>query len=262
VSNQNTASTFRRVLCSQSINSHITPVNSSAQLVQINSVDTVTTRWATANTTNQSALVAPNSGNFSYFGNGNVVATNATTVRDWGVVSVGAVNPFNVPMDGKLCEVIVVYSSDTTTRQLVEGYLAHKWGLTSNLPNDHPYKTAAPTIGSAGTLTTDWSTINSPIKTTPIKTSNYTASICDRIPCDTAGGSFSITLPVSSSTILIFDSIATTSSNGFGANALTILPNSGDTIMGGSSLVLNVGGTSIQLEKIGTDWKIISKFTL
>lgn len=32
----------------------------------------------------------------------------------------------------------------TNDRQLIEGYLAHKWGLTSSLPNDHPYKNAAP----------------------------------------------------------------------------------------------------------------------
>ena len=27
----------------------------------------------------------------------------------------------------------------------VEGYLAHKWGLTDNLPNNHPYKNKVPT---------------------------------------------------------------------------------------------------------------------
>lgn len=32
----------------------------------------------------------------------------------------------------------------TTDRQKVEGYLAHKWGLTANLPAGHPYKTTAP----------------------------------------------------------------------------------------------------------------------
>jgi hypothetical protein len=31
------------------------------------------------------------------------------------------------------------------TRQRIEGYLAHKWDLTANLPNDHPYKTVGPT---------------------------------------------------------------------------------------------------------------------
>jgi hypothetical protein len=32
----------------------------------------------------------------------------------------------------------------TTDRLIVEGYLAHKWGLTANLPAGHPYKNVAP----------------------------------------------------------------------------------------------------------------------
>ena len=31
-----------------------------------------------------------------------------------------------------------------SNRQTIEGYLAHKWGLSASLPNDHPYKTLAP----------------------------------------------------------------------------------------------------------------------
>ena len=30
-------------------------------------------------------------------------------------------------------------------RQKIKGYIAHKWGLTSNLPANHPYKTGFPT---------------------------------------------------------------------------------------------------------------------
>jgi len=33
----------------------------------------------------------------------------------------------------------------TADRQKIEGYLAHKWGLTANLPSDHPYKLVGPT---------------------------------------------------------------------------------------------------------------------
>ena len=33
---------------------------------------------------------------------------------------------------------------DYVTRNRIEGYLAHKWGLTSNLPASHPYKNTAP----------------------------------------------------------------------------------------------------------------------
>ena len=47
--------------------------------------------------------------------------------------------------NGKMAEIIISnYSWDTSERQQVEGYLAHKWGLTSSLPNDHPYKSTTP----------------------------------------------------------------------------------------------------------------------
>jgi hypothetical protein len=42
-------------------------------------------------------------------------------------------------------EVLVFHTAiDTATRQRVEGYLAHKWGLTANLPADHPYSITPP----------------------------------------------------------------------------------------------------------------------
>jgi hypothetical protein len=42
-------------------------------------------------------------------------------------------------------EVILTTSQlSTSDRQKLEGYLAHKWGVTGNLPADHPYKTAVP----------------------------------------------------------------------------------------------------------------------
>lgn len=41
----------------------------------------------------------------------------------------------------------VITSSELSTadRERMQGYFAHKWGLTENLPGGHPYKTAAPT---------------------------------------------------------------------------------------------------------------------
>lgn len=42
----------------------------------------------------------------------------------------------------KFYELILV--SESTANPKMEGYLAHKWGLTANLPNDHPHKTNAP----------------------------------------------------------------------------------------------------------------------
>jgi hypothetical protein len=46
---------------------------------------------------------------------------------------------------GDLAEVVIFNSVLTTTnREKVEGYLAHKWGIQSTLPANHPYKTTAP----------------------------------------------------------------------------------------------------------------------
>jgi hypothetical protein len=49
--------------------------------------------------------------------------------------------------NGQYDELIVVpsYASLATIEQL-EGYLAHKWGLTGNLPAGHPYKSAPPYV--------------------------------------------------------------------------------------------------------------------
>ena len=46
---------------------------------------------------------------------------------------------------GDMCEVVILNSeASTDTRQRIEGYLAHKWGLTANLPANHPYKVNPP----------------------------------------------------------------------------------------------------------------------
>lgn len=60
----------------------------------------------------------------------------------------GAGTSFSRPLSGYLGEV-VVYSRVLTTseRQIVEGYLAWKWGLSSLLPSTHPFKTYAPHVG-------------------------------------------------------------------------------------------------------------------
>ena len=47
---------------------------------------------------------------------------------------------------GKIAEIIILPTAPSTyERNRIEGYLAHKWGLTANLPNDHPYKLVGPT---------------------------------------------------------------------------------------------------------------------
>ena len=60
-------------------------------------------------------------------------------------------NRANERMGGKMAEFFSVANipgtggTDITDVEKAEGYLAHKWGLTSNLPVSHPYKSVAPT---------------------------------------------------------------------------------------------------------------------
>jgi hypothetical protein len=52
------------------------------------------------------------------------------------------------PFDGKIAEIIMVDSLDPDVRQRIEGYLAWKWGLESELPYEHPYKFEKPSQGT------------------------------------------------------------------------------------------------------------------
>jgi hypothetical protein len=46
---------------------------------------------------------------------------------------------------GYIAEVVICDTVLTSTnREKIEGYLAHKWGLTAYLPSSHPYKSSAP----------------------------------------------------------------------------------------------------------------------
>ena len=59
-------------------------------------------------------------------------------------------NRANERMSGRMAEFFSVASipgtggTDITDFEKAEGYLAHKWGLTSSLPVSHPYKSSAP----------------------------------------------------------------------------------------------------------------------
>lgn len=69
--------------------------------------------------------------------------TNATDVRMMR-------NRSNVKLDGQMAEYFHVAGApgtggtDITDVEKAEGYIAHKWGLESNLPVSHPYKSSAP----------------------------------------------------------------------------------------------------------------------
>lgn len=112
----------------------------------------------TANTSN-TAFPAATSPDF--FMIGTRLNTPGGTISTWqggGAVVVDKNNPADPPdtgttlklnryqktLEGEWGEIVVSSSTDETSRQRMEGYLAHKWGLDAKLPADHPYKSEAP----------------------------------------------------------------------------------------------------------------------
>ena len=91
-------------------------------------------------------------GSYSYNGSTHSVHSNGTSSSETAFTGtyditrmvIGSV-PSNT-LNGMIGEVIVAESSDNSIRQRLEGYLAHKWGLESDLNSDHPYKSSAPLI--------------------------------------------------------------------------------------------------------------------
>jgi autotransporter-associated beta strand protein len=86
-------------------------------------------------------------GSGSLYADGSVVATNSFsgTPQNSGFSLGGTLGGINL-ISGRYGETIVTGSTNlvASDRQLVEGYLAWKWGQTANLNAANPYKTAVP----------------------------------------------------------------------------------------------------------------------
>ncbi|MCH8518941.1 prepilin-type N-terminal cleavage/methylation domain-containing protein [Candidatus Gracilibacteria bacterium] len=88
-----------------------------------------------------------NSGNFLSQG-----ATNSIEGVNWAFNRAGRFNRVNENADWGVGEFIVFDSALSEDAQyMVEGYLAHTWGLTESLPSSHPYKDSPPLISTGGT---------------------------------------------------------------------------------------------------------------
>ena len=91
------------------------------------------------------------SGTCSGFVNGTASTTTGTTntgsISNSDVLDLGAAAVGGQAMTGDIAEIMVGGATlDTNQRQKIEGYLAHKYGLSDNLPSDHPYKSGKPTF--------------------------------------------------------------------------------------------------------------------
>lgn len=88
------------------------------------------------------------SADFKYYINGvQFFTTGTNTVGFSTTPQVGRGRDGANGSDGWLAEVVLVVDDVTsTTRQLVEGYLAYKWALQSLLDAGHPYKSSPPML--------------------------------------------------------------------------------------------------------------------
>lgn len=79
------------------------------------------------------------------------LSPNVTTAQAWDAVDPGlgifnsSVAYSNGPAQCRIAEIVIINTSvSILDRQKLEGYLAHKWGLTASLPANHPYKVNPP----------------------------------------------------------------------------------------------------------------------
>jgi hypothetical protein len=133
----------RRVVASSNLNSLMSGARTS-NCVYVNSADVRSAAWLPVQQLGIGVVLSPSvSGNLQFWGDGTNLTTTSSTARAWGILGLGAVQ-YGETANAIFCELIVTSATDSVTRQLIEGYLAHKWGTTGSLPAGHPYKVSAP----------------------------------------------------------------------------------------------------------------------
>jgi len=105
---------------------------------------------STITTSTKIAEIIYNGTTGTLFGTGNEYATQIRALNTGGNQFLVGANPVSGEFcNGIVAEVLFIGSAvSTDIRQRIEGYLAHKWGLTASLPAGHPYKTSAPIVES------------------------------------------------------------------------------------------------------------------
>ena len=86
--------------------------------------------------------------NYSSFRNGVVKdsqITDTTALPANQLIRIFAGHNDSMNLTGQMAEVICIRTVSVSSRERVEGYLAHKWGISSQLNSSHPYFSSAPT---------------------------------------------------------------------------------------------------------------------
>lgn len=81
--------------------------------------------------------------------NGNLRTNFSSNFNQTGILSnefwLGSSPVTALNYNGIFCEIVITnFALSTADRERLEGYFAHKWGLTANLPDNHPFKFTAP----------------------------------------------------------------------------------------------------------------------
>ena len=123
------------------------------------------TNLTTANTWQLLEAINPDpsqSSTMAVYTNGNLVTSGVSQPGTTTVTAPLFINGRNGTSTNSyasyLAEVVVFNTGlSLSDRQMIEGYLAWKWGLQGNLPNTHPYYSATPSAGTTavGNLTVD-----------------------------------------------------------------------------------------------------------
>ena len=111
----------------------------SSAWIESQTTTPVGTKGIVAGAFNSSSSVLYSNGSQSAAGNaGDGTSTDIRLGLSSGLIA---------SLTGHIYEIVYIDYRLQADRQKVEGYLAHKWGLTANLPAEHPYKNKAPRKG-------------------------------------------------------------------------------------------------------------------
>ena len=112
------------------------------QIVSNNTIATGTTAFVE----NQTFLAAFkfNGTNSSIRVDGTQQASGNIGTASFSSLNIGTNFQEDQSIEGFIGEIVAF--SDSSKTELIEGYLAHKWGVDGNLDSTHPYALSAPTI--------------------------------------------------------------------------------------------------------------------
>lgn len=82
-------------------------------------------------------------------GSGTVFSAGSTSNTAPGEIVIGGLSTGSDMFTGDIGELIATHVITTYQRQMIEGYLAWRWGIQTSLPTTHPYRYRQPEYGDA-----------------------------------------------------------------------------------------------------------------